>query len=116
MESNQMKMREALVKLFNDIKFLSKTHNDDLPEDVCAILGRMAFEANEALSAPQHKCRWENGTTYEYEYAYCSECGHMQWAGWDSHREAEDNIEEFAHNYKFCPSCGAKMEGGVYVK
>jgi len=67
------------------------------------------------LSSP-HKGKWENGTMYEYEYAYCSECGHMQWAGWDSHREAEDNIEEFAHNYKFCPGCGAEMEGGVYVR
>ena len=116
MDGNQMKMRETLVKLFDDIKFLSRTHNDDLPEDVRAILGRMAFEANEALSIPPHKGKWENGTMFEYEYAYCSECGRMQWAGWDSHKQAEENIESFANNYKFCPGCGAEMEGGVYVK
>lgn len=66
------------------------------------------------LSSP-HKGKWENGTMYEYEYAYCSECGRMQMAGWDSHRQAEENIESFANDYKFCPGCGAEMEGGVYV-
>lgn len=70
----------------------------------------------EALAAPPHTGKWMNGRKYEYEYAYCSACGRMQWADWNSHREAEDNIEDFADNYKFCPGCGAKMEGGVYVK
>ena len=56
MEGNQMKMREALKKLLDAIKSLSRTHNDDLPEDVRAILGRMAFEANEALAVPARNC------------------------------------------------------------
>ena len=56
MEGNQMKMREALKKLLDAIKSLSRTHNDDLPEDVRAILGRIAFEANEALSTPLRNC------------------------------------------------------------
>lgn len=69
-----------------------------------------------ALAALPHKGRWKNGRSYEYEYAYCSECGRMQWAGWDTHRQAEENIGSFADDYRFCPSCGAEMEGGVYVK
>ena len=69
-----------------------------------------------ALSAQPHKGKWENGTMYEYEYAYCSECGRMQWAGWYTHKQAEEEIELFADNYRFCPGCGTEMEGGVYVK
>lgn len=73
-------------------------------------------KAKRALSAPPHTGKWKNGKKYEYEYAYCSACGRMQWAGWDSHNQAEENIEAFADDYRFCPGCGAKMEGGVYVK
>ena len=69
-----------------------------------------------ALAAPPHKGKWKNGRSYEYEYAYCSECGRMQWAGWDTHKQAEENIESFSDNYRFCPGCGAEMDGGVYVK
>ena len=76
----------------------------------------MVEKARCALSAPPRKGKWENGTMYEHEYAYCSECGRMQWAGWDSHKEAENNIESFANDYKFCPGCGAEMGGGLYVK
>lgn len=68
------------------------------------------------LSSQSHKGKWKNGRNYEYEYAYCSECGRMQWAGWNSHKEAEKNIESFADDYRFCPGCGAEMEGGEYVK
>ena len=71
---------------------------------------------NDALSAPPRKGKWKNGRRYEYEYAYCSECGRMQLAGWDTHKQAEENIESFACDYKYCPGCGAEMEGGVYVK
>ena len=60
--------------------------------------------------------KWLNGNDYEYEYACCSACGRMQWADWDSHREAEEKVGTFAENYKYCPGCGAKMEGGEYVK
>lgn len=69
-----------------------------------------------ALSAPPHTGKWMNGRKYEKEYAHCSLCGHAQWAAWDTHKQAEENIESFADVYRFCPHCGAKMEGGVYVK
>lgn len=64
------------------------------------------------------KGKWINGSgyEYEYEYAYCSECGRLQWAGWDSHKQAKENIETFACDYKYCPGCGVEMDGGVYVK
>ena len=58
---------------------------------------------------------WINGKNYEYEFAYCSRCGHMEHAGWDSHKEAREKIGEFYKEYQYCPNCGAKMEGGGYV-
>ena len=68
------------------------------------------------LATMPRKGKWKNGTMYEYEYAYCSECGRMQWAGWETHKQAEKDIGSFNFDYKFCPGCGAEMEGGVYVK
>lgn len=59
---------------------------------------------------------WENGKGYEYAFAYCSVCGRMQYAGFDSHADAKENIERFHDKYKSCPGCGAKMEGGRYVE
>lgn len=55
--------------------------------------------------------KWELGA--EYEYAYCSHCGHQQLASWDSYREAMENIGEFHKEYKFCPNCGFKMKGAT---
>ena len=60
--------------------------------------------------------QWLNGDDYEYEFAYCSECGRMQWADWNSHAEAKEKVGEFHEDYKFCPGCGAKMTGGRYVE
>lgn len=53
---NAAAMHDVLVKLLDAIKSLSRTHNGDLPKDVCAILGMMAFEANAALAAPPRVC------------------------------------------------------------
>lgn len=82
------------------------------------ILGRMVpygeIDKQPSASTPPRKGKWKNGR--EYEYAYCSECGRMQWAGWDTHKQAEENIKSFACDYKYCPGCGAEMDGGVYVK
>ena len=112
MEAGDMKaMREALENLVHNIELRSSTF------DIFSIVDRKTFlDAKAALSEPPRTGKWKNGKKYEYEYAYCSACGHMQWAGWDTHKQAEEDIENFAEVYKFCPNCGAKMEGGVYVK
>lgn len=113
MEANNKAMREALVAFVESVEWLCEGDERGILKRQ---FGPLLSDARAALAAPPHTGRWENGTKYEYEYAYCSACGHMQWADWDSHRQAEESIESFAENYRFCPSCGAKMEGGVYVK
>lgn len=75
----------------------------------------------EALSDTKEYCgrktaMWENGTDYEYEFAYCSACGHMQFADWNTHCEAKEKIGHFHEKYHYCPECGAKMKGGTYVE
>ena len=103
-QGNAAAMREAL-------EFVA--HMYDSPYTTYDVLVAVQ-KAKAALSATPHKGKWKNGR--RYEYAYCSECGRMQWAGWDTHKQAEENIESFACYYKYCPGCGAEMEGGVYVK
>lgn len=65
--------------------------------------------AKTALAEQKCEAKWRLGA--EYEYAYCSHCGHQQWASWESYREAVYNIEEFHKEYKFCPNCGFEMKG-----
>lgn len=108
---NAAAMRAALLEIETVAGEAVKNGTMELPQ-----YSKIVDIAEEALSAQPHKGKWKNGTMYEYEYAYCSECGRSQWAGWDTHEQAKENIESFARDYKFCPGCGAEMEGGVYVK
>lgn len=62
------KLRETLNKVLNGIKHLSRIHNDDLPEDVRATLGRMAFDANESLAEPVRN--YEVGTAEEQKMRF----------------------------------------------
>lgn len=50
---NYAKLREAVKKVLDAVKHLSRTHNDDLPEDVRAVLGGIAFDANATLAATE---------------------------------------------------------------
>lgn len=107
-----IEIRDLCLRVGKDISPLTKRYKSR----ECQAVNRCFRIAVDALAAPPHTGKWVNGSEYEYEYAYCSVCGYMQFADWDSHRQAEEGVISFADNYKFCPSCGAKMEGGVYVK
>lgn len=117
MEANNQKMREVLEVVKDAITSgLLGTVGNYPNEGIRSKVEDIIDKIDAALAAAPHTGKWKNGRKYEYEYAYCSACGRMQWAGWDSHNQAEENIEDFANDYRFCPGCGAKMEGGVYVK
>lgn len=112
--ANSAAMRAALVEV--DTLMGRICDHISEPNHILHYACKAGEVARAALAAPARKGKWKNGTDYEYEYAYCSECGRMQWAGWDTHKQAEENIESFAANYRYCPGCGTEMEGGVYVK
>ena len=123
---NVAAMRDALAKMtdwmekHSAIFSVQVNPREDDPDEVERERERERDEvismARAALAAPSHTGKWENGKNYEYEFAYCSECGRMQWADWGSHEQAKENIESFADDYRFCPGCGARMEGGEYVR
>lgn len=69
------------------------------------------IEAAAKREPPRVEARWTVGA--EYEYAYCSNCGHAEWGAWDSTEEAKDGVTDFCNDVKFCPNCGAKMKGGA---
>lgn len=46
----------------------------------------------------------------EYEYFTCSACGESYFNGMDSNKMAEDYLKNNGA-YKYCPWCGAKMDG-----
>ena len=104
-----MKLRNALIETK---KFLESAIVDG--KITAKSIARLSNIVSDALS--ESKGRWLNGKDYEYEFAYCSKCGRMQWAGWDTHQQAKEKIGEFYKAFKFCPECGSEMEGGEYVE
>lgn len=59
-------------------------------------------------AGPRRKGHWY---VTEYESATCSECGWMEFMSWDSTSEAREKVKTVHEEYKFCPHCGAEMEG-----
>lgn len=53
------------------------------------------------------QAKWRLGC--EYEFAYCSNCGRQEYAGWNSTSESIEKIGKFKESYRYCPWCGAKM-------
>ncbi len=98
------KLREAL----EEMESVLSTWIDHLPPVIQEKAQEALDKAETALTEQKYEAEWKLGA--EYEYAYCSHCGHQQWASWDSYREAYENIGEFHKEYKFCPNCGFEMK------
>lgn len=47
----------------------------------------------------------------DYDYFDCSECGEAYYNGCNSSAEARKRLETGQDVYKYCPWCGAKMDG-----
>lgn len=99
------KLREALI----DAKRTLCRWQADLPASAWVEVDATLLKIKAALAEQKYEAKWELGA--EHEFAYCSHCGHQQWANWDTYREASENIVEFHKEYKFCPNCGFEMKG-----
>lgn len=108
---------------------VSRLRWDDVVEALCNEVAdlRLSLEGRDTALSAMHEAldeaqvgnqiaQWLNGKNYEYEFAYCSACGRMEHAGWDTHQQAKEEIGKFYESYKYCPGCGAKMTGGMYVE
>lgn len=49
-------------------------------------------------------------TNEDYEYLTCSVCGNAYYTGAETYSRAQDHLT-YAGGYRYCPRCGAKMEG-----
>ena len=49
----------------------------------------------------------------EYDFFDCSVCGEAYYNGCQSPAEARERLKKRYDMYKYCPHCGAKMDGDV---
>lgn len=76
----------AIERARNELDLINKSHWS--ADEIVDFLKRLPA----ADVAPVRHGRWNNG----YEVQNCSECGYRG-----------------KRSYKFCPNCGAKMDGGA---
>lgn len=66
----------------------------------------------EAPAADVAEVRHGEWQITEYDYYDCSVCGNSYYNGCESSAEARQRLEERPYDvYKYCPNCGAKMDG-----
>ena len=93
-------------KVINELRYNNKvTHySDDKCEDIVYKATRemqeVVFKIPAADVQPVKRGRWIEKPTV----AYCS-CCHVHWT--------KSFITSLRKTYKFCPNCGAKMDGGA---
>lgn len=78
-----------------------------IPTQVMENNSIMAHRNEAETSNNTVQAKWRLGC--EYEFAYCSNCGRQEYAGWNSTAESIDKISKFNESYRYCPWCGAKM-------
>lgn len=95
------------------IAYLRSCPNNSLLDGIVKLAAdKLADKLEKAVN--RESGLWLNGDKYEYEFAYCSKCCHMEHTGWNTHEEAKREIIDFCQEYKYCPNCGAHMIDGRY--
>ena len=95
--------REAVMKIIDDY---GCTHGGTLGSHSGAVdvVGSAIYKLPAADVVPVKHGHWISLDDY-FEDAQCSECGDALVIG-------DCSFNDFCECYKFCPNCGAKMDGG----
>ena len=114
--SNLQSLRNAVkeMKKYADCVQDGGTKPTYSSQEVADVVATYAAKVEKALEDEDGV--WQNGYDYEYEFAYCSKCGHMQYMGWESHDKARELVPTAHEEYRFCPHCGTRMTGGEYIE
>ena len=87
-------------------EYIEREKLNDMLEDFC--VNESFYDALQTIPAadvaPVKHGRWISLDDY-FEDAQCSECGDALVIG-------DCSFNDFCECYKFCPNCGAKMDGG----
>ena len=95
------------IELYEDeAKYMLQEYAKCTDEDLAP--SALALKRELLSLVPTHKGHWY---ITEYEFATCSECGWMEFMSWNSTSEASEKVKTVHEEYKFCPHCGAEMEG-----
>ena len=100
MQNNDLISRSALWKKFDEAHLF----DDGNPRHIAQ---QIVEEAPAVDAAPVVHGYW---FLTEPEYLNCSVCGNSYYTGIETLSMALDHLE-FAGGHKFCPNCGAKMDG-----
>lgn len=94
--------------IHNEVCYMQEVCNDI--EEQIKELGCMDFIARSDVQEIKHG-KWQ---ITEYDYYDCSVCGNSYYNGCESSAEARQRLDERPYDvYKYCPNCGAKMDGGA---
>ena len=97
--------REAIIRKLNEIGGCDASDEWDKVWDMAIDTAVKAVERLPvADAAPVRHGHWISLDDY-FEDAQCSECGDALVIG-------DCSFNDFCECYKFCPNCGAKMDGG----
>lgn len=87
-------------------EYIEREKLNDMLEDFC--VNESFYDALQTIPAadvaPVKHGRWISLDDY-FEDAQCSECGDALVIG-------DCSFNDFCECYKYCPNCGAKMDGG----
>ena len=102
--------REALLKNAQTYSMEFGEYLGEDVRDVDAILADRVKEAPAADVAPVVHGEWLNFNG-DFSTAECDKCGELYEVSPDE-KPCEDFFSAFKKFYKFCPTCGCKMDGG----